>query len=88
MYRPLHCVRALAVGAVLGLLIMNGCTKRPSEQELQKLEEARMAAESAESKLADLKNERAQLEKSLEDKQTELRQHEAERDDLKQKMGK
>lgn len=65
-----------------------GCTKRPSEEELGKLEQARVAAESAEKKLAELRSERMQLEQTLDQKKQELQQHEQERDELKQKMGK
>jgi septal ring factor EnvC (AmiA/AmiB activator) len=67
--------------------LSSGCTKRPNEDELAKLEQARSAAESAERKLADLRSERMQLEQTLEQKQQELSQHQAERDELKQKMG-
>jgi Skp family chaperone for outer membrane proteins len=80
--------RLLALGAMMGLLILGGCTKRPSQEELGKLDEARMAAESAEKKLAELKSERAQLEQALQEKQAELAKQEEELNDLKQKMGK
>ncbi len=63
-----------------------GCTKRPSEEELAKLDQATQAAEAAERKLAELRNERMALEQQLEMKKGELGQHEAERDDLQQKM--
>jgi septal ring factor EnvC (AmiA/AmiB activator) len=67
---------------------VSGCTKKPSQDELTKLEEAKQSAESAEKKLADLKQERMQLETTLQSKQTELKQNEDERDDLKKKTGK
>ena len=63
-----------------------GCTKRPSEEELAKLDQATAAAEAAERKLADLRSERMALESQLEAKKGELGQHEAEVQDLKQKM--
>lgn len=65
---------------------LSGCTKKPNQEELTKLEEARNAAESAERKLAELRQERMSLENQLSQKEAELKQHEAERDDLKQKM--
>jgi septal ring factor EnvC (AmiA/AmiB activator) len=65
-----------------------GCTKKPSQDELTKLEEAKQSAESAEKKLTELKQERMQLEATLQSKQTELKQNEDERDDLKKKTGK
>jgi hypothetical protein len=42
-----------------------GCTKKPSNEEVGKLEEAKAAAESAERKLSELRVERMQLEKDL-----------------------
>ena len=75
---------ALLAGAIAACSI--GCTKRPSEEELARLEQATAAAEAAERKLADLRNERMALESQLEGKKQELGQHEAERDDLKMKM--
>ena len=65
----------------------SGCTKRPSEDELNKLNEARLAAESAEQKLSELRAERAQLESTLEAKKEELRKAEEERDAIKAKLG-
>ena len=50
------------------------------------MEEARAAVESAERKLAELREERMSLESQLSQKQAELREHEAERDDLREKM--
>lgn len=87
MFQPNRLARILAVVTVAMALGVGGCTKRPSEEELAKLEEARMAAENAEQKLAQLRNERMQLERTLEEKQAELRRHEEERDELRMKMG-
>ncbi len=71
-----------------GLLFLGvGCTKRPSQEELNKLNEARMAAESAEKKLSELRAERAQLESTLEAKKEELMKDEEERDAIKAKLG-
>lgn len=81
-------MRYLMVGAFVAACTLPGCTKRPTEDELTKLQEARAAAESAEQKLADLRRERMALEEQLSQKESELREHEAERDDLKEKMGK
>ncbi|MBN1575411.1 MAG: hypothetical protein JW913_02600 [Chitinispirillaceae bacterium] len=56
-----------------------GCTPKPSNEEVGKLEQARAAAESAERKLSDLRMERMKLEQELggakaeeEDEQQEL----------------
>jgi septal ring factor EnvC (AmiA/AmiB activator) len=86
--------KKVLMGCIVGsfiacaLLTGTGCTKRPNADELARLEEARSAAESAEKKLAELKRERMDLETTLQQKQSELRRHEEERDDLKMKMGK
>jgi septal ring factor EnvC (AmiA/AmiB activator) len=70
---------AIAVSSV-------GCTKRPSEEELAKLDQATAAAEAAERRLAELRSERMALEQQLDAKKQELGQHEEELQDLKQKM--
>jgi hypothetical protein len=41
---------------------MCGCTKKPNKDEVAKVEEAKNAAENAEKKLYDLKQERMKLE--------------------------
>lgn len=82
--RFLQVVAITSVVAACGM----GCTKRPSEEELAKLEQARAAAESAERKLAELRSERMQLEQTLEQKKSELQAHEEERDYLREEMGR
>ncbi len=77
--------RFLLIGSFVVMCGMTGCNK-PSTEELAKLEEARSAAEAAERKLAELRQERMNLESQLSAKEAELREHEAERDDLKEKM--
>lgn len=78
--------RYVLIGSFVVMCGMTGCTKKPSNEELTRLEEARSAAESAERKLAELRQERMSLESQLSSKEDELREHEAERDDLKEKM--
>lgn len=85
MLRVNGLVRVVLLAAAVGACGV-GCTKRPSEEELAKLDQATAAAEAAERKLAELRSERMALEQQLESKKQELGQHEAERDDLKQKM--
>jgi septal ring factor EnvC (AmiA/AmiB activator) len=80
--------RFLLIGSCIAMAAMTGCTKKPSQDELTKLDEAKQAAESAEKKLSELKQERQQLETTLATKQTELKQNQDERDDLKKKTGK
>jgi hypothetical protein len=81
-------VRYGLIGCFSAMVLLGGCTKRPSQDELARLEEARTAAEAAENKLAELKRERMELEATLQQKQEELKKREEERDDVKQKMGK
>lgn len=81
------CARFLLIGSFVAMAALTGCTKKPSQDELTKLDEAKTAAESAEKKLTDLRQERVQLENTLQQKQTDLRQNEAGRDDVKKKMG-
>jgi septal ring factor EnvC (AmiA/AmiB activator) len=88
MRRFSACVRVIAALSILSLTAAPACTKKPSQDELTRLEEARTAAENAERKLTELRKEREQLEKVLAEKQAELKKQEQERDELKAKMGK
>ena len=88
MYKFKTVARLLLIGLVLlGSGAMVGCTKKPnpSNTDISKLEEARSAAEGAERKLAELRQERLKLEQDLQVKQSELQTNEKERDDLKNK---
>jgi|WetSurMetagenome_2_1015567.scaffolds.fasta_scaffold335147_2 hypothetical protein len=79
--------RLLLIGLmVCGTTVMVGCTKKPSTNDISKLEESRSAAEGAERKLAELRQERMKLEADLQGKQNELQTNEKERDDLKNKI--
>lgn len=86
MLKMNRVARFLMIGSFLLAFGMTSCTKRPTPEQLNKLEESRSAAESAEKKLAQLRKERAELESQLEAKKAELQEAEAQRDDLKQKM--
>ncbi len=79
-------IQVVLAGSMIATIGLTGCTKRPSEEELAKLEEARSAAESAERKLAELRKERMDLENQLAEKKSELQLHEEERDELQEKM--
>ncbi|MFP4416456.1 MAG: hypothetical protein ACOC4C_00575 [Fibrobacterota bacterium] len=81
-----NAIKIVVAGGMIATVGLTGCTKRPSEEELAKLEEARSAAESAERKLAELRKERMDLESQLAEKESELQLHEEEKADLKQKM--
>ena len=81
--------KIFVVAAMIAFCGMNtGCTKRPSKDELSKLDEAKSAAEGAEKKLYELKQERQRLETERQQKQDELKKSEEERDDIKKKLGK
>ena len=72
------------VGLSLLLLpLISGCAKRPSKEELSKLEEAKMAALAAEKELEAKKSERSDLEKELDAKQRELNDLKSERNEVK-----
>ncbi len=70
--------------AVIALLI--GCTQHPDEEQIQKLEETKSAALSAEKKLSEKKKERSDLEAQLEAKKAELAKVKAEKERVKQKL--
>jgi peptidoglycan hydrolase CwlO-like protein len=87
--RIARLVKVLVIVAMIAICGANtGCTKKPSEDELSKLDEAKGAAEGAEKKLYELKQERMRLESELQQKQDELKKSEEERDDIKKKVGK
>jgi Skp family chaperone for outer membrane proteins len=61
-----------------------GCSPKPSNEDIGKLEQARVAAESAEKKLHELRQERMQLESELQGKQGELQATEKENAEISQ----
>jgi hypothetical protein len=75
----------LVGGSFLAMVALNGCTKTMNKEDLTKVDEAKTAAESAEKKLTELRQERMQLETTLQQKQSDLHQNEVERDDVKKK---
>jgi chromosome segregation ATPase len=82
-------IKILFIASMIAACGLNaGCTKKPSKDELSKLDESRSAAEGAEKKLAELKQERMRLESELQQKQDELKKSEEEREDIKRKTGK
>jgi outer membrane murein-binding lipoprotein Lpp len=82
-------IKLIVVAAILACGGLGaGCTKKPGKDELSKLDESRNAAENAEKKLYELKQERTRLESDLQQKQNELKKNEEERDNIKQKVGK
>jgi hypothetical protein len=87
--KAFHLVKLFVIAAFLAAGAMGaGCTKKPNKDELSKLDEAKSAAEGAEKKLYELKQERQRLEGDLQQKQADLKKNEEERDNIKQKVGK
>ncbi|MBN2037434.1 MAG: hypothetical protein JW768_11885 [Chitinispirillaceae bacterium] len=87
MHKVMMVTRFLFIGLlIVGFTAMTGCTKKPSTEDISKLEEARASAESAERKLSELRQERMKLEQELQNKQSELNSSEQERDDLQNKV--
>ncbi len=81
-----NIAKVSAASVIAVALMTSGCTKKPSQEELSALDNARGAAISAE-KLKNKKiEERMGLEAELKSKRAVLAPHEEERDDLKQKM--
>jgi hypothetical protein len=66
--------KVISISVISALIAFGwaGCTKKPSTEEVSKLEEARVAAESAEKKLSELRQERMLLEQDLQGKQADL----------------
>jgi hypothetical protein len=60
--KSIKLLPCLAVAACLALGSAAGCTKKPDQNDVAKLEEAKNAAETANKKLSDLKQERMRLE--------------------------
>jgi septal ring factor EnvC (AmiA/AmiB activator) len=71
---------ALLGFSLILLPFISGCAKRPSKEELSKLDEAKMAAQAVEKELEAKKSERMDLEKELDEKQRELNDLKADRD--------
>ena len=65
--------RTVLMASVLSFLFV-GCTRYANEDELQTLNDTRNASKKAESKLAELKEERRSLEDKLAEKETSLKE--------------
>lgn len=79
--------KQIVIAVALGILLAAGCARKPSPEEMGKLDAARLSVEAAEKKLNELREERVKLEATLEAKKEELRRAEAERDSVKAKLG-
>ena len=71
-----RCMRRTAIGfasAVLALSLVAGCAGGPSKEELSRLDERRKAVAAAETRVADLKADKARLERKLAEKKAALK---------------
>ncbi|ERP39187.1 hypothetical protein [Chitinivibrio alkaliphilus] len=81
-----NLVKLVTISAALSAFMLTGCTQRPDEEQLHRLEEARGAAQSAEQTRYEKVEERRLLEQEVSDKEGTLQRHEEERNDIQQQM--
>jgi len=84
IFKKLKAVGVVTIVAML--FISTGCSRHPSEEQIRVLEEARSAALAAEQKLADKRQECAQLDTELAGKKRELDRVKQEREDVKRRL--
>jgi hypothetical protein len=84
MAKFLRLSEVALISALLLTFGFTGCTPKPSNEEMGKLEESRAAAESAERKLSQLRMERMGLEKELEGSQTQEQTEEQELEEIQE----
>ncbi|MCG3118380.1 MAG: hypothetical protein ALAOOOJD_00569 [bacterium] len=80
-----YVAKGLAI-CLLASLSLVACTKHPSKEQLQALEEARNAAAAAEAQLAQKRAERDALLKQLQDKKAALQKAQAEKTAVSARM--
>ena len=78
------CLLALLSFIIITTLI--SCAAKPKQDELNRLEDARKAAETAESELEQLKKDRLELEEKLDQQKKILEQKQKEVEDAKSKI--
>lgn len=81
MSKVLKLTGVVLVSSLFFVGSFTGCTQKPNQDELTKLDEAKSAAESAEKKLSDLRQERIKLENELQGTQSEVQKEEQELDE-------
>lgn len=80
-----YVAKGLAI-CMLASLSLVACTKHPSKEQLQALEEARNAAAAAEAQLAQKRAERDALLKQLQEKKAALQKAQAEKTAVSARM--
>jgi hypothetical protein len=77
--------KGLLFGVLAISLMAVGCTRMPTPEELTLLEQQKQAADDAESRVAELENEKAGFERQLEASKKSLADHEAEFEEIKRR---
>ncbi len=75
-----------AIALLLSLFALSGCTKHPSDEELQVLEETKAAALAAEEAQADCESEKSELENQLAGKKQKLEDMEKEKEAVSERL--
>lgn len=76
----------LVSGIFITGLFFSGCTKHPSQEQLNALEEQKKAALAAEDQLDKLRREKADLENQLAKKKAELEKSKKEKEAVQQRL--
>lgn len=76
----------LACGILLVALSITGCTRHPNEDQLQALEEQKIATLAAEEQVDQVRQEKADLEAQLAKKKAELEKMKAEKAAVQQRL--
>lgn len=79
-------IRIFALTAVILSFLFAGCTRYANEEELKSLQDQQEAVKKAETKLADLKKNRRNLETRLAEKQKELKMAEEEKSAVESRL--
>jgi len=79
-------VTALFGIVIIASLLITGCTRYANEEQLTTLDETKVATESSDEKVEELKQEKADLEKKLADKKAELEEVKAEKEKVESKL--
>lgn len=75
-------------GMFLATIAFTGCTRYANTEQLKTLQETKQAAKSAQQKVADLKNEKADLQKKLDAKKADLEKVKHEKEVVKARLSK
>ena len=82
-----HLTLMLGVLFLIGLLGI-GCVPKVKKEHLDRLEKARLSVEASQLELENVRTERAEWERKIADKEQELSEKKAERDDIAKQLGK